>query len=119
MILKDEIDCRQEVCNHVTGTILTAFQRKDIYVTWLLKRHIPLPESLAEKTLEFCKSNEGLNEEETVLLWQSLNERNLLPDVWNNKSVNYVLEHLAIEQEPQERNRQIDWKDEKNSNICR
>ncbi|ETO09035.1 hypothetical protein RFI_28353 [Reticulomyxa filosa] len=77
MILKDGIDCRFPIANHVVKYGLKGNSKKqDIYVTWLLKRNIPLPNAFARSLLQvyfshkkyiyiyiyICKNLIGLNE---------------------------------------------------------
>ncbi|ETO19769.1 hypothetical protein RFI_17461, partial [Reticulomyxa filosa] len=53
MVLKDGVDCRFPIANHVVKYGLKANIRKqDIYVTWLLKRNIPLPNAFAQSLLQ-------------------------------------------------------------------
>jgi len=99
MAMKDEIDCRFELCNHVFKTVLNSYAKKDIYITWLCKRNIPLPDTFIEKALDFCKENEGLNDEEAAVLWQSLADRNLLPNAWERKADAYQTSYLTFVEE--------------------
>ncbi|ETO18515.1 hypothetical protein RFI_18748, partial [Reticulomyxa filosa] len=85
MVLKDEVDCRFPICNHMVRHGLKSLTRRDVYVTWLLRRNIPLPRVYAERVLEYCQENKGLKEKEKDQIWKNLAMRRLLPSWWDEK----------------------------------